>query len=59
MKQKMLVRSLIAAGVIAAGVGGLAKYDVSVFTHADAAPAVATASAQPALISCRENRRRR
>jgi serine protease Do len=48
MKQKMLVRSLIAAGVIAVGVGGLAKYDVSVFTHADAAPVVATASAQSA-----------
>jgi len=52
MKQKMLVRSLIAAGVIAAGVGGLAKYDVSIFTHAVAAPSaapVATASAQPAV----------
>ena len=52
MKQKMLVRSLIAAGVIAAGVGGLAKYDVSVFTHAVAAPSdapVATASVRPAV----------
>jgi len=54
MKQKMLVRSLIAAGVIAAGVGGLAKYDVSVFTHAAAATPVAdaaTASAQPATVA--------
>jgi serine protease Do len=51
MKQKMLVRSLIAAGVIAVGVGGLAKYDVSVFTHADAAPVVATASAQPTAVA--------
>jgi len=51
MKQKILVRSLIAAGVIAAGLGGYAKYDPSVFQHAAAAsasvPAV-TLSAQPA-----------
>ncbi len=51
MKQKMLVRSLIAAGVIAAGAGAFAKYDLSVFPQALAAstsaPAV-MASAQPA-----------
>ncbi len=51
MKQKMLVRSLIAAGVIAAGVGGLGMYGASVFTRAVAASSsapAATASAQPA-----------
>ena len=51
MKQKMLVRSLIAAGVIAAGVGGLGMYGTSVFTRAVAASSsapAATASAQPA-----------
>ncbi len=51
MKQKIVVRSLIAAAVVAAGVGGLAKYDSSIFSQAAAAgvsaPA-ATASAQPA-----------
>ena len=50
MKQKILVRSLIAAGVIAAGLGGYAKYDPSVFQHAVAAGAYApavTLSAQP------------
>ena len=54
MKQKMLVRSLIAAGVVAAGVGGLGMYGTSVFAHAVAAgtsaPAV-TAGAQPAGLS--------
>ena len=39
MKQKILVRSLIAAGVIAAGLGGYAKDDPSVFQHAAAASA--------------------
>jgi serine protease Do len=52
MKQKLLVRSLIAAGVIAAGLGGYAKYDPSVFQHATAAsasvPTVAV-SAQTAM----------
>ena len=51
MKQKMLVRSLIAAGAIAAGVGGLGMYGTSVFAHAVAASSSApatTASAQPA-----------
>jgi len=54
MKQKILVRSLIAAGIIAAGIGGYAKYDPSVFQPAvaasAAAPAVA-ASAQPAAVA--------
>ncbi len=36
-KPKMLVRSLIAAGVIAVGLGGYAKYDPSVFQQAVAA----------------------
>ncbi len=51
MKQKILVRSLIAAGVIAAGAGAFAKYDLSIFPQALAAstsaPAV-MASAQAA-----------
>ena len=48
MKQKILVRSLIAAGVIAAGLGGYAKYDPSVFQQALAAGAPAvTLSAHP------------
>ena len=54
MKQKILVRSLIAAGVIAAGLGGYAKYDPSVFQHAVAASASApavTLSAQPATVA--------
>ncbi len=54
MKQKILVRSLIAAGVIAAGLGGYAKFDRSGFQHAVAAnasrPAV-TLSAQPAAVA--------
>src|SRR5665811_2334819 len=52
MEKKLLVRSLIAAGVIAAGVGGYAKYDPSVVSNAVAAsvpaPAV-TMSAHPAM----------
>ncbi|MHB8668731.1 MAG: DegQ family serine endoprotease [Burkholderiales bacterium] len=51
MKQKILVRSLIAAGVIAAGVGGFGLYDTSVFAHsaaAESATPAATAMAQPA-----------
>lgn len=44
MRQKILVRSLIAAGVIAAGLGGYAKYDPSVFQHAVAASASAPAA---------------
>jgi serine protease Do len=54
MKQKMLVRSLIAAGVIAAGLGGYAKYEPSVLQPAIAASALApavTASAQPATVA--------
>ncbi|MGH8743110.1 MAG: trypsin-like peptidase domain-containing protein, partial [Burkholderiales bacterium] len=39
MKQKMLVRSLIAAGVIAAGIGGYAAYDSLVIQSAVAASA--------------------
>lgn len=54
MKQKILVRSLIAAGVIAAGLGGCAKYDPAVLPHAVAAsspaPAV-TPGAQPATVA--------
>ena len=50
MKQKLLVRSLIAAGILAAGAGAFAKYDVSIFSHAMAATApTRTASAQPAI----------
>lgn len=51
MKQKMLVRSLIAAGVIAAGVGGLGMYGTSVFAHSVAASSsapAATAGVPPA-----------
>ena len=51
MKQKMLVRSLIAAGVIAAGAGAVAKYDLPLISPAAAAnapAAVVAASAQPA-----------
>ncbi len=54
MRQKTLVRSLIAAGVIAAGIGGYAKYDPSVFQHALAASASApavTPGAQPATVA--------
>jgi serine protease Do len=54
MQQKMLVRSLIAAGVIAAGAGAYAKYDGSVLSdaHAASAPvAAATAGAQPAMVA--------
>jgi len=54
MKQKILVRSLIAAGVIAAGLGGFAKYDPSILRHAVAAGAFAPAaavSAQPATLA--------
>jgi serine protease Do len=50
LKRKMLVRSLIAAGVIAAGIGGYMKYDPTVFQHAAAASAFAptvAVSAQP------------
>ena len=54
MKQKMLIRSLIAAGVIAAGAGAFAKYDLSVFPQAlaasSSAPAV-MASAQAAAVA--------
>jgi len=52
MKQKRLVGSLIVAGVIAAGIGGYAKFDPSSFQHAIAASApapVVTASARPAM----------
>ena len=53
MKQKTLVRSLIAAGVIAAGFGGYAKFDPPAFRGAAAAsmsaPA-ATAAPVPASI---------
>ncbi len=52
MKQKILVRSLIAAGIIAVGTGAFAKYDLSVFSPAVAASApaaVVVASAQPAV----------
>jgi len=51
MKQKILVRSLIAAGVIAVGAGAYAKYDMSVLSDAHAATvqtAAVTASVQPA-----------
>ncbi|HUW37397.1 MAG TPA: Do family serine endopeptidase [Rhodocyclaceae bacterium] len=51
MKQKIVVRSLIAAGVIAVGAGVAAKYDPSVFPQALAEGNYATAvrtSAQPA-----------
>src|SRR6185295_15350911 len=54
MKRKSLVRSLIAAGVIAAGIGGYAQYDPSVFPYAIAASASASAvnvSARPVLTS--------
>jgi serine protease Do len=52
LRPKILVRSLIAAGVIAAAIGGFAKYDPSVFQHAFAAGTVApamTSRAQPAM----------
>ncbi|MBE0625915.1 MAG: Do family serine endopeptidase [Burkholderiales bacterium] len=51
MKQKILVRSLIAAGIIAAGTGAFAKYDLSVVSPAVAASApaaIVAASAQTA-----------
>lgn len=48
MKKKMLVRSLIAAGVIAAGLGGYAKYEPSFFSPAAAASAATTAAAASA-----------
>jgi len=52
LKQKMLVRSLIAAGVIAAGLGGFAKYDPTVFQQAAAAGApAATTSPRPATVA--------
>ena len=54
MKRKLLVRSLIAAGLIAVGIGGYAKYDPSVFQYAIAASTAAPAvnvSARPALTS--------
>ncbi len=41
MKQKFLVRNLIAVGIIAAGAGAFAKYDLSVFSPAVAASAPA------------------
>jgi len=50
MKQKILVRSLIAAGVMAVGAGISANFDLSVFPQALAASTYATAprtSAQP------------
>ena len=54
MEKKLLVRSLIAAGVIAAGVGGYVKYDSSIVSHAVAAsvsaPSVAMRT-QPAAIA--------
>ena len=53
LKRKMLVRSLIAAGVIAAGIGGYVKYDPTVLSHAAAASASApavTVGAQPATV---------
>ncbi len=54
MKPKILVRSLIAAGVIAAGLGGYAKYDPSFIQHTFAANAAAPGvamSAQPAAVA--------
>ncbi len=54
MQKKMLVRSLIAAGVIAAGVGGYVKYDPPIVQHAIganmSAPAVSV-SGQPAALA--------
>jgi serine protease Do len=52
LQTKILVRSLIAAGVIAAGIGGFAKYDPSFFQHAVAAGTMtpaAPASARPEI----------
>lgn len=54
MKQKMLVRSLIAAGVIAVGAGAFAKYDMNALSEAHAAIAptsAVVASAQPAAVA--------
>jgi serine protease Do len=54
MKRKILVRSLIAAGVIAAGTGVFAKYDLSAVSHAAAAnapTAAVAASAQPIAVA--------
>jgi serine protease Do len=54
MKHKKLVLSLIAAGVIAAGIGGYAKFGPSIVQHAIAVstPAAAgTASARPTMTS--------
>ena len=48
MKRKLLVRSLIAAGVIAMGTGVFAKYDLSAVSPAAAAIAPAAAVAQSA-----------
>ncbi len=50
MKQKILVRSLIAAGIMAAGVGTAVKYDLSVISPARAAsaPSAVTTGAQAA-----------
>ena len=49
MKQKTLIRSLIAAGVIAAGVGGYAKFDPTAFHQAAAATIAARSASTVAL----------